>query len=496
MGILDAPAAKGPLSPRGNGTIAWLGDSLTANGSSPGVWVGTVNTAAAAGATNLVVDYPYSAGAGFTNVTPPAANATLVLEPGTSREEYVVASAVTGSGPYTLTVPALTYAHAAGSPARAVLTKFDSQSVPMWTTFLSNNRLRYGGIFAHGGYTTQQIIDIYLPQILALNPLPGIVVMNVGTNDNYDLTAALPKVVGIIDTLRKRGILPVVTGAPPNGGNAPIGSDTAMRLKWNTALSSACVTRGVPYVDVFSPLADPAHGGMKLTYGQDNTHPSSVGAKVWAQAIVNALATAAPFYTDPGGMPMANVVNFDTTTFPFNVNNALLMTDTNADGVPDGYTKQFSSSGGDVSSLVTEAGVPGKMLSSTRGANATGNNWTTAPVTLIPGKKYRAYIRLKTSGLDAAYNSQLGTVTGGVQTSSFQGFDLRMIVNNGDHAFSLTGWKLDIPLSLITFDFVAPSNPGGNAVSWALILNGGSTTPAYTVQAWTWLANLTQIGAA
>lgn len=498
MGILDVPFVKSPLAPRGATKVAWLGDSLTANGSSPTSIGMTLNAGVAAGATQIVCT---SVSASYPSATAPVAGNVLVLDRGGTNEEWVVVSGVSGAGPYTITVPALVNAHAAGATVRTEARLWTAQSVPMWAAILSSSRVRFGGVFAHGSYTTQEVKDVYLPQILALDPLPGAVVVNLATNDVYD-PAVLPIYTSILDTLIHRGILPVVVNNPPRNTMTQALSSTI--TKWNHALARECLERGVPYIDIYRAMTNDGSGtgnagGYKTTYNVDDVHPSEIGAKAWAQAIVDAVSATWPFYADPLA-PAHNTYGGDLLAYPSNPNNAVLLTDTNADGIPDGWTK-LTGNAGDTVALVSESGVPGKMFSITRAAaGATDAAFVVNTFTLVPGHKYRVFLRLKTTGVDAAYENQRVTsgAGGGNTTSNFLGFDVRLTtaVADTDALFTIWTWRRDIPLTLLVAEFVAPKGLSSNSVQWRVNLRGSAASPAYTVEVQPWIVDLTSAGAA
>lgn len=508
MARADAKKKYAPLG--GALTAAWIGDSLTANGfvsgaASTGQYVGTLQNAASVGATALSVLYPYTATVGFANVTPPQANAALVIEPGTVREEYILPSAVTGSGPYALTTPALQFAHPAGAEIRGYTRWFNSQSVPMWLSLLSGGAIQFGEIYAHGGYTTQQIRDIYLPQLLSAKEKPGIVFLCAGTNDvpasaASDIPASVMTTeLEMIDTIRKTGSILVVVGMAPDASN-PAATAVARKVRFNLRLAHECRKRGVLYVDVFSGLVDDGSGvagpnSYKTRLNLDNTHPNDIGAKAWAQILWNAVSSAMIPRAQVMGPPTNTMA--DATVYPFATNNAVMLTDTNADGIPDGWTKSQGTAG-DTVALETVAGGPGKMLSITRAANgATDPILQYQTFTLTPGARYKAQLRVGTSGVDAAYDAHATTsgTGGGLTTTTFLGFDIRCMANTGQiDLVSLRGWRRDISMTTVEIEFVVPPGISNTTILWQIRLRGTSTTPAYTVKVQPFLVNLTALG--
>jgi hypothetical protein len=496
MDVVTLGMAKSDTARRtrvGGSGLAYLGDSHMANGSTSGSntgqYIGTVSTAVAAGATTLILAYPYTSGAGFANVTPPGTGVAYVLEEGTAREEWVVPSAVSGAGPYTLTVPALTYAHAAGVPARNDPRMFGSVSVPLWVSVLSGGDLPFRGLFAHGGYTTQQLHDIYLPQVLALPDKPWGCVVQVGTNDDWALgTIALVRT--IMSRLIAAGVVPIMESGIPSGSTTPLASDVLKRLVWNAALAQLCLELGAIWVDVTAPLSDVSTGGMAATYASDNTHTAGPGARVRAQAIVTAVSAIAPRPIPPVLRTRNSLAG--STVLPFNGSNALLLTDTNTDGIPDNWTEDVVLAGV-TKALVAEPGVAGNMFKATRPAASNGESRFSSSITLVAGHRYRAYMYIKTTGVTAAHDA-LANVAGGITSSSFAGFGVRFLISNTDTVFSINAWKLDMPLTLIEFEFVMPKRSDSLSASWTLVLPGTSSVPAYSVQFQPWLVDITALG--
>lgn len=479
--------------------IAWLGDSLTANGSTPTLTLCSLASSASIGATSLSVNGLYAGNPAYSD---PLAGYAYVIDEGTASEEWVSPTAVTGTNPYTFTVPVLAKAHTAGAAMRPVPRYFSARSVPMWTALLSSSRLRFGGVFAHGGWTTTQIRDVYLPLVLAQDPKPVACVVNVATNDGWSISSAMPVALDIIDQLIDNGILPIVTAAPPRGGS--LVSATIGPIRWNHRMAEECAERGIPFVDSHAVLSDDGSGvagsGNYLTrYNYDNTHPSEIGAKAWAQAIVDAVGSSSRVVASVN-TPTVNNYSGDAVVFPggTQASNILMLTDTNADGIPDGWSKNQGNAG-DTVALVTEPGVKGKMFKVTRVDNGTTDPiYLSGNLTINSQERYRAIVQIKTTGVDAAYDALASTTgTGGGNTSSnFAGFDLRLTAGaTHDDLVSIKTWQRELPLSTLIFDFVAPKLSSGTS-QWTLQLRGGATTPSYSVQVQTFLVNLTQAGMA
>ena len=111
---------------------------------------GTIG-AVAAGATSLTYTV-VSGGA-------PILGDIFVIETGTNVSEVVVPTNVTGAGPYTLTVPAIRFAHGAASPAAALfshaITLNNTAAAPSYTA------ARFTGLQA----TAEQVAGVYWEQV-------------------------------------------------------------------------------------------------------------------------------------------------------------------------------------------------------------------------------------------------------------------------------------------------------------------------------------------
>lgn len=139
------------------------------------------------------------------------------------------------------------------------------------------------------------------------------------------------------------------------------------------------------------------------------------------------------------------------------------------------------------------------MLSITRASNgATDPILQYQTFTLVPGARYKAQLRVGTSGVDAAYDALATTSgTGGTTTTTttFLGFDIRCMANTGQiDLVSPRGWRRDISPTTEEIEFVVPQGISNTTIVWQVRLRGTAATPAYTVKVQPFLVNLTAVG--
>jgi hypothetical protein len=157
--------------------------------------------------------------------------------------------------------------------ASAVDVNYYRFSWQRWAEFRSAAKFRFGGAFATGGYTIQQIKSVHLPQLLAwLKPGDVVSVLmgqnNLGTANAQDLI----DYADILDSIITTGALPVVGVLTPS-----IFGRTYKFL--NAGIQSLALARGLPICDFAAPLIDPATGVWKSTWTRDGVHPGEIGAR-------------------------------------------------------------------------------------------------------------------------------------------------------------------------------------------------------------------------
>lgn len=225
-----------------------------------------------------------------------------------------------------------------------------SQSWLMWAVMLSGSKLRYAGVAATGGLTAEQVAATHLPTAVAARP--DFCVVTAGTNNLPALvfSTLIATLTQMYTTLRAVGIQPVAGLIPPPSANQ------ASALQVNAWIRQYAAANQIPVVDFHTPLVDAATGSLLAAYQADATHPNGAGAKLMGQALVDALEPL----TGESSFS-ASTINADTNNVA-NPVNAVFISDSNADGIPNGVSVQ-TTDGSLATSLVTgDAAIAGSWF--------------------------------------------------------------------------------------------------------------------------------------
>lgn len=129
----------------------------------------------------------------------------------------------------------------------------------------------------------------------------------------------------IIRRLRVAGIKVIVVGCHPR-----LSAVDAVEL-WVRMGQQWCVAHGIPFIDPRPPTIDPTTGAMRSEFTKDGIHHSGLGAAVAGKFIWSRLETMIP--DAPLLLPLRG-------NDPYNLlKNGLFLSDTNGDGVPDGWIR-------------------------------------------------------------------------------------------------------------------------------------------------------------
>lgn len=246
------------------------------------------------------------------------------------------------------------------------------ESYPLYASLLSGQQLYMAANSGVGGETTAQILARMDADVWAYNPQT--VVITAGTNDylqSVPFATFKTNFAALIDNVQSHNAGCVVATMPPHNTSS---WHTTISL-WNAWIKQYAASRGVFVLDFNALLTDPATGGyITAMGGEDTIHPNSTGYQAMGQlAVTQLLPKLAPAYA-----PLSIKNNDVNNLFA----NGLMLTDTNADGIPDGWSASGGS--GYTHSLVTVAGVPGKMWRTDMAAGATARSFNS--VTLGTGK--------------------------------------------------------------------------------------------------------------
>jgi lysophospholipase L1-like esterase len=246
-----------------------------------------------------------------------------------------------------------------------------------WAHLLSSAQIQYGKAGGVGGQRADQMV----PRIAADALSHGGQFCGISTGTNDASAGRTPAqyaadIRAMCAAIVAAGQIPILTTGVPN----PSGGATNYRQvfdRYRRFTIAYAIQNGWPLVDTYSALVDPATGGYLAVYDSgDGIHPNNAGKKVMGQALVDAMQ---PYLAPLRVAPAA----WDTAAQTANlVPNPLFKTDTNADGVPDSWTK----TGTLTVSTGTDPAVKGRWMRIQETASA-GFAQVQAPITItgLPG---------------------------------------------------------------------------------------------------------------
>jgi lysophospholipase L1-like esterase len=249
----------------------------------------------------------------------------------------------------------------------------------LWAHLLSDGQILVGKQAGIGSQRIEHMIQRLYNDVLVYPA--QFCIIQTGTNDlsaGTSTAAWAGYIQQMCAALLAVGQTPVLVTCPPVPSAYRSAADKYRR--WIVAFA---LRNGLPLVDAYSALADTTGTGgyaSGLDSG-DGIHPSAAGYRAYGQAIVDALAG----HLLPGNPPVARV-NAIASSGSL-VDNGLFLTDTNSDGVPDGWTK--SGTGAGVSSIVTgDSAIVGNAmrLVDTGNTGSVTYAYTTSATTPVGGR--------------------------------------------------------------------------------------------------------------
>lgn len=257
---------------------------------------------------------------------------------------------------------------------------------------------------------------------------PSAVVIMAGANDWNDSTPTTlasyqASIAALVAKCRQIGARPILCTAPPNVLSSARRARTIVGNAW---LRNYCAANGIPLVDMYTLLTDPATGDYLTAYGSatnDKTHPIGAGYVAMGAHLATVLTQVLPPFdqllpaenADPNNM-LVNGLNLTTTGSATTL-------------MPTGWAVQSSvHPAGVTGSLVTgDAAIKGNWWKvEAVAATATNNEFQTVGG-IIPGHTYAHVGRFKATGMK-------GTDTG--NGSSFLiGCAFNSVLNNSLYDF-------------------------------------------------------------
>jgi lysophospholipase L1-like esterase len=331
---------------------------------------------------------------------------------------------------------------------------------------ISGGRIEWGKKAGAGGATTTQILATHLPTLLAHDIRPDRVIVLAGTNDiNGNLATATANLATIYRTLRAAGIEPIAATLTPRPGITA--GQRAVYDGICRFVARHAGEQGYPLIDFATAMTADAGAWLDTGWSTDNLHPTVLGAIRMAQVAWAALSP----YLIPSS-PLLPVSNADVA----GLTNPLFLTDSNADGIPDGWSLG-TGPGGTKTLVDAAADAAGNWFEISK--NTTGLvNYVSATLPAAPGDRIRAGCRFMVSGVAG---------TAGVTIEA-------QAVGGSASVRLASGWNTDVPAGTMVTEFTCPAGTTGVRIQFNLNPAAGGAITARIAQPL--LINLTAAGIA
>jgi lysophospholipase L1-like esterase len=292
-----------------------------------------------------------------------------------------------------------------------------STSTGSWVdpaVLMSNGALRMVRNAGIGGNTTQQMIDRFSADVAAF--ASDEVWIQAGTNDVGVITPAVfsARLGTLIDLAIATGRVVRVFNIPPRNTNITGAAD------FRITIPAVCAEKNVAHYDLWSGSVDPDTGGFLDGDHTDGTHPSNAGFQKAVTALMSALSVPTT--------PRIELPTVNSTAQGGLMANPLLLTDTNADGVPDEWAKSGSSSS--VATLfpsVSGFGNTHRLSGDLTGSKDLAIN-VSPYKTVVAGRSYRVRLRMSAQVVNSIWALRIRWLTStSVDVSS--AYPLNCIVN-------------------------------------------------------------------
>jgi lysophospholipase L1-like esterase len=244
-----------------------------------------------------------------------------------------------------------------------------------------------------GGNTTAQMLARYDTDVTAYGPA---VVGIFGGRNDADAATAIAGLTALFAKTFSIGAQPVAYTIPPQ--DSEVNGKTNAVNAW---LSHYCDQHGIPLVDLYSTVVDPATGHWQTGLTADGTHASPAGDAKWASAALPVLTSVVPQWTPYLAATQVDPANLMPT--PLLLTDRLLGDGTTTDPTAPRGMALFAGTGA-TGSNVTVSGVPGRMHQISLATGSTGQSTCQtyladgrdATVPVIAGHKVRFALRIKT----------------------------------------------------------------------------------------------------
>lgn len=237
--------------------------------------------------------------------------------------------------------------------------------------------------------------------------------------------AHVANIRGCIENLLSRGKLPIIVAEPPRD------SYTSTMEKYRLASLALAREYKLPYVDPWrGQFKTDGTGSWSTTYSTDGIHPTTSGQTLGGEtAHGQLLGTTSSVLLPTSNAPSRGLIS----------SNALMLTDTNADGTPDNWSS--ASSGTTATKALASAGLGNWFSIELTGATATGAgqghyaNINRAFTTGFSAGDTLLWVgRLKTESFSNAQVKLYLVSTGGATTEHIVH---QYLIDNVEHEFQL-----------------------------------------------------------
>jgi lysophospholipase L1-like esterase len=224
---------------------------------------------------------------------------------------------------------------------------------PFYAQAFGGGKIIHARNAGSGGETTAQMLARFDTDVTPYTP--RVVSILAGTNDirnDVPLATFQANIAALVAETLAIGAKPILGTITPTNTS---GHQQRVNL-WNQWLRRYAAANGVGMVDYFSLLVNPATGNYAASAGTaDGLHPGEAGYRLMGQAFANAVTSAMPPHVPP-------LVQTQADTQQILGTNSLFLTDSNADGTPDGWDVWSGLTGVTRSLVSTDAAAPGKAM--------------------------------------------------------------------------------------------------------------------------------------
>jgi lysophospholipase L1-like esterase len=328
-------------------------------------------------------------------------------------------------------------------------TNTQGSSFPLYAQMISGGRVLTARNAGVSGDRSDQMLARFDTDVAPY--APNAVMITAGRNDiaqAVTLATFRTNILAIVAKIRALGAVPVIGLIPPTN----TGAQHVDTIKFNTWLKYYAATNGIAVVDFYNLLVDPVNGNYLAGYYSDGLHPSHAGYLAMGQLVSDKLAPLLPTWG-----PQLAVDNSDAAQLYGT--NAVLLTDSNADGVPESWFA-YGGSTGYAHALVTDSAVPGKMMQITQTANASLRAIQRSFTGFAVGDKIALAGRMTSDG---GIRSQVKlTFTGNGTTANAADF-----TNTVTRGVFYQEFVIPASTTAVLVDLIA--HPGTGIVSWGQI---------------------------